>query len=330
VPRSILNILPVLLVLASCSREKPRALPVRLAVGGQAQLIYLVATLAQELGYYRDESLDVTIQDFPGGSKSLEALLGGSTDVVCGFYDHTIQMAAQGKSVRAFLSVLRYPGLAAVAVAPQISKIEDLKGRIVGVSSAGSSTHMFLNYLLASHGMSLDAVSIASIGMSATAVAAITHSNVDAAIMTDPALGMVREKLPALKILADTRTAAGTREVFGVDEYPSVVFYSTGAWLASHHEEAHRMAQAGLRTMQWLRANSASQIRDRLPAQFRTDNQAVDIAGLEALKAMLSTDGKLSLDAAAAVRKVLSVSIENVRNANIDLAMTFTNEFAVN
>jgi sulfonate transport system substrate-binding protein len=330
VRRSILNILVAFLVLASCSRERPRALPVRLAVGGQAQLIYLVATLAQELGYYHDESLDVIIQDFPGGSKSLEALLGGSTDVVCGFYDHTIQMAAQGKSVRAFLSVLRYPGLATIAVSPQISKIEDLKGKIVGVSSAGSSTHMFLNYLLASHGMSLDAVSIASIGMSATAVAAITHSNVDAAIMTDPALGMVREKLPALKILADTRTAAGTREVFGVDEYPSVVFYSTGAWLASHHEEAHRMARAGLRTMQWLRANSASQIRDRLPAQFRTDNQAVDIAGLEALKAMLSTDGKLNLDAAAAVRKVLGVSIENVRNANIDLAMTFTNEFAVN
>ena len=97
----------LIFTLASCSRERHQNLPVRLAVGGQAQLIYLVATLAQELGYYRDEKLDVTIQDFPGGSKSLEALLGGSTDVVCGFYDHTIQMAAQGKDVRAFLSVLR-------------------------------------------------------------------------------------------------------------------------------------------------------------------------------------------------------------------------------
>ncbi len=320
----------MILTLASCSRESHQNLPVRLAVGGQAQLIYLVATLAQELGYYRDEKLDVTIQDFPGGSKSLEALLGGSTDIVCGFYDHTIQMAAQGKDVRAFLSVLRYPGLVAVAVAPQISKIEDLKGRIVGVSSAGSSTNMFLNYLLASHGISRDSVSIASIGMSATAVAAVTHSNVDAAIMTDPALGMVRGKMPALKILADTRTGAGTREVFGVDEYPSVVLYSTPKWLAANHEQARRMARAGLRTMDWLRANSAGQIRDRLPVQFRTDDQAVDIAGLEALKAMLSTDGKLSLEAAATVRKVLGVSIENVRTANIDLAGTFTNEFTGN
>jgi NitT/TauT family transport system substrate-binding protein len=141
---------------------------------------------------------------------------------------------------------------------------------------------------------------------------------------------MVREKMPALKILADTRTAAGTREVFGVDEYPSVVLYSTPKWLAANHEQARRLARAGLRTMDWLRANSAGQIRDRLPAQFRTDNQAVDLAGLEALKGMLSTDGKLSLEAAATVRKVLGVSIESVRTASIDLAATFTNEFTGN
>ena len=71
---------------------------------------------------------------------------------MAGFYDHTIQMAAQGRDVRAFLSVLRYPGLVAVSASPRISKIEDLKGRIVGVSAAGSSTNMFLNYLLAVHG----------------------------------------------------------------------------------------------------------------------------------------------------------------------------------
>ncbi len=314
-------------MVASCSRESRQALPVRLAVGGQAQLIYLVATLAQDLGYYRDESLDVSIQDFPGGSKSLEALLGGSTDVVCGFYDHTIQMAAQGKDLRAFISVLRYPGLVAVAVSPQVSKIEDLKGRIVGVSSAGSSTHMFLNYLLSTRGIAATDVSIASIGMSATAVAAITRSQVDAAIMTDPALGIARQKMPALRILADTRTAAGTREVFGVDEYPSVVLYSTPRWLASHQDEARRMAHAALRPMDWLRANPASQIRDRLPAQFRTGDEAVDVAGLEALKAMLSRDGTLSLDAASAVRKVLGASIADVHTANIDLAATFTNQF---
>src|SRR5258708_18304262 len=83
--------------------------PVRLAVGGQAQMVYLPVTLAAELGYYHAQGLDVTLQDFPGGSRALEALLG-SADVVSGFYDHTIQMAAEGRDLVAFVSMLRYPG----------------------------------------------------------------------------------------------------------------------------------------------------------------------------------------------------------------------------
>lgn len=316
------------LLLVGCG-PKPTtgALPVRLAVGGQAQLIYLAATLAQELGFYKEEGLAVSIQDFPGGAKALEALLGGSTDVVCGFYDHAVQMAAQGKDVRAFVSVLRYPGLVAVSASPAVSRIEDLKGKIVGVSAAGSSTQMFLNYLLVTHGMKPEDVSVASVGMSATAVAAVTHGKVDAAIMTDPAIEMVRKQSPSAKILADTRTAEGVRAIFGVDIYPSVVLYSTAPWLTQHHEEAGRMAHALRRTVDWMRSHSPEEIRERIPAPFRTEDAAADVDGLRATQAMLSPDGRLTPEAAAMVRKVLSVSLESVRGATIDLDKTYTNEF---
>ena len=228
----------VLLTGCGTRRAAPGPVPIRMAVGGRAQLIYLSATLGHELGYYYDEGLAVTLQDFPGGAKSLEALLGGSTDVVCGFYDHTIQMAAQGRELRAFVEMLRYPGLVAVAAAPGIASIGDLKGKIVGVSAPGSSTHMFLNYLLATHGLKPDDVSTASIGMSATAVAAVTRGKVDAAIMTDPALEIVQKHGATVRILADTRTAEGVRQVFGVDTYPSVVLYSTAQWSAGHRGAA--------------------------------------------------------------------------------------------
>jgi ABC-type nitrate/sulfonate/bicarbonate transport system substrate-binding protein len=64
--------------------EKPR---ITLAVGGQTTLYYLPLTIAERLGYFRDEGLTVEIQDFPGGAKALQALLGGSADVVSGAYD---------------------------------------------------------------------------------------------------------------------------------------------------------------------------------------------------------------------------------------------------
>ncbi len=319
-------LIALIVLISACSR--PEAQPnVRIAIGGQAQLIYLTATLAQELGYYKDAGLTVTLLDFPGGQKSLEALLGGSTDVVCGFYDHTIVMQTEGRDLKAFVAMLRYPGLVAVSASPKIARMEDLKGKIVGVSSAGSSTHFFLNHLLVSHGMKPDDVSTASIGMSATAVAAVTHAKVDAAIMTDPALEVVRKQSPAVRILADTRTAEGTRAVFGVDTYPSVVLYSTAQWIGTHKTEAEKLAHAITRTLDWMRSHSAEEIRAKMPAQFRTDDQAADIEGLQSLKAMLSEDGRLSPESAEIVRKVLSVSLEKVRSANIDLAKTYTNEF---
>jgi NitT/TauT family transport system substrate-binding protein len=311
-----------LLLLAGCSSRKPAE--IRIAIGGQAQLIYLPVTLAQELGLYKDAGLNVTLLDFPGGAKALEALMGGSADVVCGFYEHTIQMAAQGKDLRAFVAMLRYPGL--VLVSPSSGAIEDLKGKTVGVSAPGSSTHMFLNYLLVKHGMKPDDVSNASIGMSATAVGAVTHNKVDAAVMTDPALAIVRRQMPDLHILADTRTEEGVRSVFGVESYPSAVLYSKTEWVEKNRDEAKQLAGVITKTLSWMRSHTPEEIREKMPASFRTEDAAADVEVLRTARAMLSVDGRFTPEAVEAVHKVLSASLESVRKAKIDLSKTYTNE----
>jgi NitT/TauT family transport system substrate-binding protein len=163
--------------------------------------------------------------------------------------------------------------------------------------------------------------------MSATAVAAVTHNKVDAAIMTDPALAIVSKQIRDLHILADTRSAEGVRAVFGVDSYPSAVLYSTAQWVDGHRLETKKLAHAITRTLEWMRSHSPDEIRGRMPAQFRTEDAASDLEGLQSLKAMLSPDGRLSPESAEIVRKVLSVSLEKVRLANIDLTKTYSNEF---
>lgn len=310
------------LLLAGCGAPRPAEL--KIAIGGQAQLIYLPVTLAAELGYYKDAGLNVTLLDFPGGAKALEALMGGSADVVCGFYDHTIQIAAQGKDLRAFVAMLRYPGL--VLVSPSVGSIEDLKGKTIGVSAPGSSTHMFLNYLLVKHGMKAEDVSNVSIGMSGTAVGAVTHNKVDAAVMTDPALAIVRKQMPGLHILADTRTAEGVRSVFGVESYPSAVLYSKAEWVEKNRDAATRLARAMTKTLSWMRSHSPEEIREKMPASFRTEDAATDVEVLRTAQAMLSVDGRFTAEAVDAVHKVMSASLESVRNAKIDLGKTYTNE----
>jgi sulfonate transport system substrate-binding protein len=303
---------------------------VRIAVGGQTQLIYLPTTLAQELGFYQEEGIAAELEDFAGGAKALQALVGGSADVVSGFYDHTIQMAADGREFVAFVAMLRFPGMV-IATSPQradtVVRVADLKGRVVGVTSAGSSSQMLLTYLLKRHGIAADSVSVTSIGTAATAVAAMEYGKVDAGVMADPSFTMVSRRSPNVRVLADLRTAAGVREALGTDSYPASVLYSSGDWVRENRDTAARLARAIVRTLQWIQTHTPEEIASRTPRAFRGDDEGLYIEALRGSMEMFSPDGAMSAEGADAVRTLLAGSLDKVRNATIDTSKTFTNEF---
>src|SRR5262249_13600038 len=97
-------------VVARAQDGKPELSRVRLAVGGKPALFYLPLTVTERLGYFRDAGLDLEISDFPGGARALQALIGGSADVVTGAFDHTIQMQAKNQSIVAVVQLGQFPG----------------------------------------------------------------------------------------------------------------------------------------------------------------------------------------------------------------------------
>ena len=293
-------------------------------------MIYLPTTLAQELGFYREEGLDVELQDLAGGAKALQALLGGSADVVSGFYDHTIQMAAEGRALVAFVTMLRFPGLVLVASprsAEKVKTIEDLKGRVAGVTTAGSSSQMLLTYLLQRHGVPADSVSITAIGSAATAIAAIERGKVDAGMMADPSFTLVATRNPGARVLADLRTAEGVKAAFGTDTYPASVLYSTAEWIRVNHDAAAKLARAITRTLGWMQTHSPQEIADRTPKVFRGEDDALYVRALTASMPMFSPDGAMTPGGAEQVRTLLAESMDKVRGAAIDVSKTYTNEF---
>ena len=78
---------------------------VAIAVGGKAAFYYLPLTISEQLGYFKSEGLDVEISDFAGGSKALQALVGGSADVVSGAYEHTINMQSKNQWIQAIARI---------------------------------------------------------------------------------------------------------------------------------------------------------------------------------------------------------------------------------
>lgn len=308
--------------------ERPR---ITLAVGGQPLYIYLPLTLAAQLGYFRDAGVDVNIVDLAGGAKALEALLGGSADVVCGFIDHTIEMQAQGKSIRMFVLYDRYPGLVlAVTKAGQVrgvKAIADLKGARIGVTAPGSSTQFFAEYLLARSGIPVDQEAYVGIGTATTAVAAARRGVVEALVNVDPTITVLARSGDAT-ILADTRTTLGTLRVFG-GPYPAGGLYATPAFLERNPRTAQALAVASVRALRWIRTHSAEQIADRMPEQFYQSDKALYVASLGANLEMFSPDGRVPLDGVQTIVKVLSAFDRGVAaNAGkIDPQAAFTNEF---
>jgi NitT/TauT family transport system substrate-binding protein len=313
----------------ACVRSREDATkPVRIAIGGQNQLIYLPTTLARELGFYREEGIEVELQDHAGGAKALQAMIGGSADVVSGFYDHTIQMAAEGRALIAFVTMLRFPGLVlAASPASPVARIEDLKGRVAGVTTPGSSSHMLLTFLLHRHGVPVESVSVTGIGGAGTAVAAVERGKVDVGMMTDPAFTIVQRRAPAVRILADLRHAEGVQEAFGTPTYPASVLYAGTEWVRANHDRAARLARAVKRTLEWIQAHPPQEIADRTPAAFRGDDPGLYAEAVKNTMSMFSPDGVMHADGAEAVRTLLAQSMDKVRNARIDLSKTYTNVF---
>ena len=302
---------------------------VTIAVGGGACLCYLPTVLAAQLGEFEKAGLAAELVDLKGGSDALKAVIGGSADVVSGYFDHCVNLAAKKQELQAFVVYDRYPGLVLV-VSPkhtaEIKSVKDLAGKKVGVSAPGSSTDFFLKYLLKKEGLDPSSASVIGVGLGATAVAAMEQGQIDAAVMLDPSVTVLQGSHPDLRILSDTRSQKDTLAVFG-GEYPGGALYSTAAWVASHHKEVQSLTNAIMNTLKWIHTHSPEDIMAKMPPEMVGKDKELYLAALRNTIPMYSETGAMDPKGAAAVLAVFSESSPEVAKANIDVGKTYTNGY---
>jgi len=302
---------------------------VTLAVGGASCLCYLPTMLAKQLGEYEKAGVNVDVIEFKGGSEALKAVIGGSADVVSGYFDHCVNLAAKGQHLQSFVVYDRFPGFALVVSpkhASEINSIKDLANKKVGVSAPGSSTDFFLKYMLSKNGVDPNSVGVVGVGLGSTAIAAMQQGTIDAAIMLDPAVTVLQNEDKNLKILSDTRSQKDTMTVFG-GEYPGGALYTRADWIASHEKEVQGMTKAILSTLKWIHSHTPEQIADKMPAEFVGKDKALYVAALKNTLPMYSENGMMDPKGAQAVHDVFAQSSPEVKKANIDLSKTYTNKY---
>jgi sulfonate transport system substrate-binding protein len=324
--RRLLSLLAVLTMMSGVALAQSK---VTLAVGGGSCLCYLPTMLAKALGEYEKAGVSVDVVDFKGGSESLKAVIGGSADVVSGYFDHCVNLAAKGQHLQSFVVYDRFPGLVLV-VSPkhnaEIKSIKDLAGKKVGVSAPGSSTDFFLKYLLSKNGVDPNSVGVIGVGLGGSAVAAMEQGQIDAAVMLDPAVTILKTKFSDLAILSDTRSRKDTLAVFG-GEYPGGALYTKAEWIAGHEKEVQAMTNAIVATLKWIHSHTPEEIADKMPPNLVGKDKATYVAALKNMLPMYSQTGRMDPKGAEAVLAVFSQSSPAVKAAHIDLSQTYTNKY---
>jgi NitT/TauT family transport system substrate-binding protein len=311
--------------------QTPEKKKITIAVGGKSLFYYLPLTIAERNGYFKDEGLEVEIPDFAGGAKALQALVGGSADMVSGAFEHTINMQAKKQPIKAVVLQAGYSSIVLVMPKDKAAKYKsgrDLKGLKIGVTAPGSSTNMFVNNLLAKDGLKPSDVSIVGVGAGAGAVAAMDKGEIDAMSNLDPVISTL-EASGKFVAVADSRTEKGMKEIYGGDYLASCI-YANDDFVKKNPHTTQAVVNAMVKANRWIAKATPEQIMAAVPEAYMAGNRSVYKAAL--LKNMLgySVDGQMSMKAAQNVYNVLKQFEPSViaAGASINLAATFDNSFA--
>jgi NitT/TauT family transport system substrate-binding protein len=305
--------------------EKPK---LTVAVGGKNLLYYLPLTIAETQGYFKAEGLEVTIADFAGGSRALQALVGGSADVTSGAFEHTINMQVKGQRLRAFVLQGRAPQIVLgynPKTMPNFKSVADLKGKKLGVTAPGSSTNVLANFVLGKVGLKPSDVSIIGVGAGSGAVAAMRSGQIDAISNLDPVITLL-SRSGDLKIITDTRVVAEADRIFG-GPMPAGCLYTLQSFLDKHPMTSQALANALVRADHWIQNAGAREIINAVPENYLLGDRAVYVDAFLAAKGALSPDGMIPEAGAETARRALASIDPEVAAAKIDLAAIWSNDY---
>lgn len=306
--------------------ERPR---LTAAVGGKGGFYFLPLTLAEQLGYFREEGLDLSIQDLPSSGRALQAVQSGNVDLAAGAYEHAIAQQARGQGLQAFVQMGRVPqtvfGVSHRAV-PNYREPTDLIGRRIGVATLGPPSQVLVQRVLARAGMLPGDVQFVDVGSPSEALGYFRAGQIDAISYPEPLITLLEQR-SELRLLADTRTLRGTYEVFG-GPMPAACFYAPLEFVQRNPETCQALTSAVVRALKWLQTAGPGDLLKAVPERYLLGDRSLYLESFFKLREAFSPDGLMPEDGARTALRVLAQTDPLVRMDRIDLARTVTNDFA--
>ena len=302
----------------------------KIMVGGIDKQIYLPAKLAERLGFFKAEGLDVELFNSNSGSQAATALLAREVQGVVGFYDHTIDLQSKGKIITNVVQLLNSPGEVELVSAKDADKLRNpanWKGAALGVTGLGSATDFLTRALAVKSGLKPNDVTLIPVGAGDTFISALQQNKIAGGMTTEPTVQRAL-KMGIAKVGIDLRTPAEARAALGGD-YPASCLYMEANWLAQNKDTAQKVVNAFVKTLKWIGTHSPEEIADQMPKDYLAGERDLYVLGLKEGKVQYSPDGVMPDGAPESVLSILSTFNPSLQGKKIDLSKTFTTEFVM-
>ena len=313
----------------TAAATKPAPAKVSIMVGGLNKQIYLPNKLTEALGYFADQNLTVDLIDEPSGKDTTVEVVAGNVDFGSGSYDHTIDIAAAGKSITMVALLLQEPGefvMVSAQKAATIKSPKDWKGANAGVTSIGSGTHTLMRVMAIKAGLALADVNYVAAGAGDTFIAAMKQGKIDVGITTQPTV-LRMQKTGDGQLLVDLSKPETTRAALGGD-YPFISLFARADYIAKNKDIVQRVVNAYVKTLKWIGSHTPLEIAEKLPTDYYGGDKDGYVQALKDSMGMFSPDGKMTKGAPEFELSLLKQFNENVqKNPNIDLSTTYTDEY---
>jgi NitT/TauT family transport system substrate-binding protein len=333
--RRLFTALAALAVLAGCGSSPapapgvPATVSLKIMVGGLNKQIYLPNMLAQQLGYFKDQYLDVTLVDEGSGQGSEEEVVAGNVDAGSGAYSHPMELNALGKKIETICQFGIAPGEAEVIDSRKAGSIKsptDLLGKNLGVTSIGSGTHTLTLAILGKAGLDPTKEHFIAVGAGDTFIAAIDQQRIDGGMTTEPTISRLTTSGKGT-VLVDLRTPASTRAALGGD-YPFIGIFAKNDWVNGHKDVAQRLVNAYVKTLKFIHTHTAAQIADKMPADYYASNRDLYVTALQNQLSIFGTDCKMPVGGPETVMQIQQNYVPSFKGKTSNLSETYTNEFA--
>ena len=247
--------------------------------------------LGKEQGIFASENLDVTISTFRGDGQLQQAFAAGALDVGVGS-GPGMGYASKGVPAHAVASLASEPrNMALVVMNPALKTVDDLKGKRIGVSTAGSLTEWLARAISVRKGWGSEGVEVVPMGETRTRNAAMKAGDLQASV-TSTEEGLELQEQGVGRVLMN----------FGdiVPDFHTHVIFASDALIKQKPDTVKRFLRGWFRTVAFMRDNRAATIKS-IARTMNLSEKVVDMA-YETEMGMMSFDGAFSAKAVEIIR----------------------------